>query len=191
MIGKDEPSTVEYLKYDRVTRSDSDSQMPKFDEECSSITSQTDFITNEEMLVHVNGSDASEKQHRKTLKLDNGYHSDTSMSPKKDLPIASTNDTDHLHSSPSGDYIQSSTSPYVDETIALQQHSMSPLSDPNKSYSSLSQIRSSEHPQAASVSNSDNLPLLVDKGEYIAESMAMEECNSSVDVAPEELGYIQ
>ena len=185
MIGKDEPSTVEYLKYDRVTRSNSDSQMPKIDEECSSINSQTDFITNEEMLTCVNGGDANEKQHRKT---DNGYSSDTSMSHKKlGLPIASTNNTEQLDSSPSGDYIQSSISPYVDETIALQQHSMSPLSDPNKSYSSLSQLQSSEHPQPALVSNSDNL---VDNGEYVAESMAIKRCDSSVDVVFVDFGYL-
>ena len=173
MIGKDEPSAVEYLKYDRVT---SDSQMSKIDEECSSIYSQTDFITNEEILIRVNGGDASEKQHHKTSKLD------TSMSPKKGLPIASTtSDTEDLHSSPSGDHIQSSESLYFDDSIALQQHSMSPLSDPNESYSgSLPQLQSSEDPQIVSISNNDNL------GGYVADSMAIDQYN----VAPVDLGYL-
>ena len=182
MIGKDDPSTVEYLKYDdRVARSNGDSQMPKIDEECSSISSQTDFITNEEMLIRVNGS---EKIRRKISNLDNGYYSDTSMSPKKGVTIASTSDTKHSHSNPSGDYIQSSESPYVDDSIALQQHNMSPLSDPNESYSSLSQLQTSEDPQTTPISNNDNL------GEYVADSMEMERYNSSVDVAPADLGYV-
>ena len=182
MIGKDDPSTVEYLKYDdRVARSNGDSQMPKIDEECSSISSQTDFITNEEMLIRVNGS---EKIRHKISNLDNGYYSDTSMSPKKGVTIASASDTKHSHSSPSGDYIQSSESPYVDDSIALQQHSMSPLSDPNESYSSLSQLQTSEDPQTTPISNNGNL------GEYVADSMVIEHCNSSVDVAPADLGYV-
>ena len=128
--------------------------MPRIDEECSSISSHTDFITNEEMLIRINDGDAREKQQHKTLKLD----SDTGMS--HGLPIASTSNTKQLHSGPSGDYIQSSVSPYVDDTIALQQHSMSPND---------------------SLSN---------QGEYVADSMAIEQCNSSVNVVPVDLGYL-
>ena len=179
MIGKDEPSTVEYLKYDRVVRSNySDSQMPKIDEECSSISSHTDFITNEEMLIRVNGGEASEKQQRKALKLDKGYYSDNSISPNRGLLIASTSNTEQLHTSPSGDYVQSSVMPYVDDSIALQQPSMLPLCDPNESHSSLSQSHSSEDPQITSISNSDSLS---NQGHYVADSIAIEQCNFPVD----------
>ena len=67
---KDEPSTVVYLKYNRVARSNcSDSQMPKIDEECTLVSSHTDFKTNEEMLIHVNGGDASKKHHVNLIKV--------------------------------------------------------------------------------------------------------------------------
>lgn len=184
MIGKDEASTVEYLKYDRRNRSNGHSQMP--DEECSSITSQDDSVTNEEMLIHVYGDNTSKKQHHKLSKLDNGYYSDGSMSPKKLLPNA---DTKCLHSNSSGDYIQSDVTPYFEETIALQQHTLSPLSDPNKGYSSFSLSKSSQDPQKVATNNSDSLPILADDGEYFADSMAVDHFNTSTDVTPINLGY--
>ena len=160
--------------------------MPKIDEECSSISSHTDFITNEEMLIRVNGGDTSEKQQHKALKFDKGYYSDNSMSPNRGLPIASTSNTEQLHTSPSGDYVQSSVMPYVDDSIALQQPSMLPLCDPNKSHSSLSQLQSSKDPQITSISNNDSLS---NQGHYVDHNMAIEQCNSSVDATPVDQGY--
>ena len=180
MIGKDDPSTVEYLKYDRIARSKDG--MPKIDEECNSIDLMSDFVTNEEMLTCVYGSSTSKKQHFKAMKLDNGYYSDTSMSPK-DLPVTLNGDTNHLHSDPSGDYVQSS--PYVEDTIALHQQNLSSFIDPP--YTSLSQMQ--DPPMVPSTSN-DNPPTLANEGEYVADGMMIEQCGSSIDVTSVDLGYL-
>ena len=185
MIGKDEPSTIEYV---RITRSRSRSQMPKLDEECSSITSCVDSMTNEEMLIHVYGENVSNKHHNPS-KYDNSYYSDSSMSPKKLLPDTSVSDTKRLHSNSSGDYIQTDATPYFEESVALQQHIMSPLSDRNIGYSLLSQ--GSQDLQINSVNNSDSVPIVTNEGEYYAESMAVDESNTSIDTAPmKDMGYL-
>ena len=183
VIGKDDPSTVEYLKYDRIARSNADAQMPKIDEECNSIASLSDFLTNEEMLTRVYGNSASRKQHFKAIKLDNGYYSDTSMSPKKDVPGTLNDDANHLHSDLSGDYVESS--PYVDDTVAL--HQQNPLSCIDPPYTSLSQM---EDPLMVPSDSGDNPPTQANEGEYGADGMMIEQCGSPIDVISVDLGYL-
>ena len=185
MIGKDEASTIEYF---RITRSISCSQIHKLDEEYSSITSCVDSMTNEEMLIHVYGENVSNKHHNPS-KYDNGYYSDTSMSPKILLPSTSVSGTKRLHSNSSGDYIQTDVTPYCGESVALQQHIMSPLSDTNKGYSLLSQ--GNQDLQINSVNNSASVPVLTNQGEYFDESMAVDDSNTSIDRPPiKDMGYL-
>ena len=185
MIGKDEASTVEHF---RITRSISRSQMPKLDEECSSIASCVDSMTNEEMLIHVYGENVSNKHHNPS-KYDNGYYSDTSMSPKKLLPNTSVSGTKRLHSNSSGDYIQTDATPYCEESVALQQHIMSPLSDTNIGYSLFSQ--GNQDLQINSVNNSASVPVLTNQGEYFDECMAVNDSNTSIDRPPiKVMGYL-
>lgn len=183
MISK-QASTVENLKKYKIVKSDNNSQIHGIDEECSSITSQTDFITNEEMLIHVYGDKTSKKQTYRTSKPDNGYYSDTSMSSKKTSSGASNGDTENADLSPGGDYIQSTFAPYFDDVIALQQHTAYPLNDPNNS-SSFSQLKNDK------IASSIGVLRLPSEGEYVADSMAVEWHNTSADVAaPVNLGYL-
>ena len=180
MIDKDEASTLEYF---RIARSISHSQMPKLDEEHSSIASCVDSMTNEEMLIHVYGENFSNKHHNPS-KYDNGYYSDTSMSPKKFLPNISVSDIKRLHSNSSGDYIQTDGTPYFEESVAL--HIMSPLSDRNIGYSLLP-----HDSQVLQINNSGSVPIVINEGEYFAESMAMDESNTSTDTPPiKDMGYL-
>ena len=218
MIGKDEPSTVEYLKYEKIANSDSNSQMSKIDEECSSIISQTGFISiaNEEMLFQVYGGNASKDKLQMTSKLDNGYYSKTSMSPKKISLSASSSDAKHLHSSLSGDVIQSSIVPYNEDAIALQEHSTLSPSDENSGNSTnKNQLPETVAPLAVDgvlfkskgdnlnktcvlisqlqsiedpeITNNTGLPILTNKGKYIA---TVDQYNNSADTAPIDLKYI-
>ena len=75
--------------------------------------------------------------------------------------------------------------PYVDDSIALQQPSMLPLCDPNKSHSSLSQLQSSEDLKITLISNNDSLS---NQGHYVDHNMAIEQCNSSVAATPVDQG---
>lgn len=127
MIGKDEASTVEYLKYEKMAQSNSQSEM--LNEECGSINSQTDFITNEEMLTHLYGK----TQH---IKPNDGYYSDSSMILKKGLPNG------HIPAQSSGEYIQSSSDPYFDDAIGTENQRMSNI----KSQSGREYIHSSNDP---------------------------------------------
>ena len=147
-------------------------------------------MTTEEMLDHVYGDNISKKQHQKHSKLDNGYYSDTSVSPKHCLPSPLT-DTEHSHSNSSDGYIQSDVTPYYEETVALQQHTTPPLSDPNEKYSSMSQLQGSQDLHIDSAYNDDSLPILSNEGEYFADSIAIDQCDASVNVTtPVDMEYL-
>ena len=186
MIGKDQPSTVEYLKYDRVARSTDNFQLLEVDEESQSIASQSDLVTNEEILIHLNGRN-SKKQHLITSIPNNDYNTDTNMTPKIGLLSTSTDDV------PNGDYIQSRFSPYVEDTIALQKQGLPPQIDPHKNNTSLSEVKNSEHPQIASTSNNDTQPIPATKREYFSDSsIAMGKCisRSFIDATPVDLRHL-
>lgn len=148
-------------------------------------------MTTEEMLDHVYGDNISKKQHQKHSKFDNGYYSDTSVSPKHCLPSPLT-DSEHSHSNPSDGYIQSDVTPYYEETVALQQHTTPPLSDPSEKYSSVSQLQSRQDlHNIDSAYNDDSLPILSNEGEYFADSIAIDQCDASVNVTtPADMEYL-
>lgn len=168
MIGKDEASTIEYIK---KARSICHSEMPKVDEECSSVASCVNSMTNEEMLIRVYGNNVNNKPHNPS-KLDNGYYSDTSVSsPKRLLPAnASVNNTMRLPLYSSGEYIQSEATPYFEETVAMKQ--------------------GNQDLQINSVNNSDSVPMLANEGEYSAESIAVDENTTTIDALSKDMGYV-
>ena len=97
------------------------------------------------------------------------------MIPRKGLLSTSSDDTGNV---PSGGYIQSSFSPYFEDTVALQQQNLPSCIDPYKSYTSLSDMKNNKDPQIAPTSNNDDPPTQAIEREDISDSIAMRQSTS-------------